>query len=480
MSENGSTGDTTGDTTGGSGDVPDAVVERSRGFSPIWLIPIVVAIVAGSLAYRAIQEQGEKVVLLFESAEGLEAGKSTIKYRDVEIGTVDLIQFRDVSQVEVHVSISKRAAKAAVEDTLWWVVRPRFGGGGISGLSTIVSGAYVTIQPGKPGGKKKREFLGLEEPPIPERDLPGIQLVLHSDQLGGVEAGSSIFFRNLDVGDVLQHSLGEDGKMVEIKIVIREKYAPLVKSTSSFWNAGGVDVKVGASGLEVKTESLQSILTGGVAFDSPAVGATAKAGDAFWLHGSQSDVEKTRLTHGGLGLVLETGALGGVALGNPVYYREVPVGSVVSHELSKDGSQVRIKVNVDRQYASLVRHNSVFWNASGISADLGLTGLHVHAESLKSLLTGGVAFATPPKPGHTVSEGSVFRLHPEAKKKWLEWQTDFEPSQGDPPEKHSAIGRFFHHEKKTEKEAKKDDPTPEPSEDEHKHGFLHKLFHRGG
>jgi paraquat-inducible protein B len=475
MSEKGSTGDT----ADGSGDVPDAIVERSRGFSPIWLIPIVVAIAAGSLAYRAIQDQGEKIVILFESAEGLEAGKSTIKYRDVEIGTVDLIQFRDVDHVEVHVSIDKHAGKYVVEDTLWWVVRPRIGGGGISGLSTIVSGAYVTFQPGKEGGKATRDFTGLEDPPIPSRDRPGVQLVLHSDHLGGIEVGSTVYFRDLDVGDVLQHELVEDGKMVEIKIVVREKYAPLVKSTSSFWNAGGVDVKVGAKGLEVKTESLQSIVMGGVAFDSPTGGEVAKAGDAFWLHASRSDVESMRLSHGGLGLVLEMGALGGVAVGNPVYYREVPVGSVVSHELSKDGSRVRVKVNIDRQYASLVRNNSVFWNASGISADLGLTGLHVHAESLKALLTGGVAFATPPKPGHTVSEGSVFRLHPEAKKDWLEWQTDFEPKSDDPPEKHSTIGRFFHHEKKSPEEAKMEDPTPEPSEDEHKHGFLRKLFHHG-
>lgn len=471
--------DSTGDTTGGGGDVPDAVVERSRGFSPIWLIPIVVAIVAGSLAYRAFQERGEKVVILFESAEGLVAGKSTVKYRDVEIGTVDLIQFRDVNKVEVHVEIKQNAARYVGEDALWWVVRPRFGGGGISGLSTIVSGAYVTLQPGKVGAKPKREFIGLEEPPIPSRDRRGLQLVLHSDDLRGVEAGSTVFFRDLEVGDVLQHSLVEDGKMVEINIVIREKYVPLVKSTSSFWNAGGVDVKVGTGGLEVKTESLQSILTGGVAFDSPAAGEAVKAGDAFWLHASRSDVESTRLSYGGLGLVLEMGALGGVAAGNPVYYRELPVGSVISYELSKDGSQVRVKVNIDRRYASLVRHNSVFWNASGISADLGLTGLHVHAESLKSLLTGGVAFATPPKPGHTVSEGSVFRLHPEAKKDWLKWQSDFEPKSDDPPEKHNSLGRFFHHEKKSPEEAKTDDPTPEPSEDEHKHGFLRKLFHQG-
>ncbi len=365
------------------------------------------------------------------------------------------------------------------EDATWWVVRPRVSGAGISGLETIVSGAYVTFEPGTEGGKPQREFKGLEEPPIPERDRPGLPLVLHAEQLGGVEAGSSVFFRDIDVGDVLHTGLSEDGRTVEIRLVISSQHGHLVTSASRFWNAGGIDVRIGPRGLDVKTESLASILAGGVAFDAPGGGEPAKAGDAFWLHTSWTDVEETRATHGGRGLVLEAGALGSVSAGNPVYYREVPVGSVVSHELSKDGRRVRIKINIETRYASLVRSNSVFWNASGISADLGLHGLHLHAESLKALLAGGVAFATPPKPGHTVSEGSVFRLHPEAKKEWLGWETDYRPESGDAEEKHGLLGRFFHHEDKTEEQAKEEDPTPEPSSEEHKHGFLQKLFHRG-
>ena len=141
--------------------------------------------------------------------------------------------------------------------------------------------------------------------------------------------------------------------------------------------------------------------------------------------------------------------------------------------------KVRITVNIEPKYASLVRSNSVFWNAGGISADLGLRGLHVHAESLKALLSGGVAFATPPKPGHTVSEGSVFKLHPEAKGDWLEWQADFSASEDEGEEKHGFVGRFFHHEDKNEEEAKQEDPSPEPTHEEKKHHFLKGLFHRG-
>jgi hypothetical protein len=98
---------------------------------------------------------------------------------------------------------------------------------------------------------------------------------------------------------------------------------------------------------------------------------------------------------------------------------------------------------------------------------------------LKALLAGGVSFATPPRPGHTVSEGSVFLLHHEAQKEWMEWETDFEAKAGDPPEKHGTLGKFFHHEGKSEEEAKQDDPTPEPTADEHKHHFLRGLLHPG-
>jgi paraquat-inducible protein B len=468
-----------GPSSGGASDAPEVVVEKGRGLSPIWLIPIVALIVAGTLAYRAIEERGPKVVILFESAEGLEAGKSKVKYRDVEFGTVDLIQLHDPKHVEVHCSLGKGAARYLTESTKFWVVRPRVGGGGISGLGTIISGAYLTLEIGDPEDPPARQFTGLEEPPLSALDAPGLRIVLHTDHLGGLDTGSPVFFRDIHVGDVARWELAKNGKTVDVQVMIGESHAHLVRSNSRFWNAGGVELSLGSGGLDIKTESLRSILAGGVAFDSPDGGEPAKAGDAFWLYGSLADVAKTSRSHGGLRLVLETGSLGGVADGNPVYYREMPVGQVISHELAKGGGKVRITVNIEPKYASLVRSNSVFWNAGGISADLGLRGLHVHAESLKALLSGGVAFATPPKPGHTVSEGSVFKLHPEAKGDWLEWETDYSASEDKGEEKHGFVGRFFHHEDKNEEEAKQEDPSPEPTHEEKKHHFLKGLFHRG-
>jgi paraquat-inducible protein B len=466
----------TGDVPGNPNDLAEPVMGQRRRISAIWIIPVLVAIVAASFAYQAIQERGTKVIILFESAEGLEAGKSKVKYRDVEIGSVDSIEFRTIDQVEVHVTVNPGADRYVREDAEWWVVRPRVSGSGLSGLDTILSGGYVTFEPGTETASRKLEFVGLEEPPVPAKDRPGTKITLVTDSLRGVQRGASVFYRDLDVGDVLHHTLSDDGKTIEISIIVQQRYAKHLTSTSRFWDAGGIDVSVGPEGLDVKTESLASVLGGGIAFDSPGGGRPVKPGERFWLHKSWTDVEKSEMTHGGLALIVETGALGGVAAGNPVYYREVPVGAVVSHEFSADGTTVRIHLNIARAHAAFVRSNSVFWNASGFTADLGLTGLHVHAESLKSLLAGGIAFATPPKPGHDVSDGSVFRLHPEPKKTWLEWETDFTPKADDSEEGAHGLGRFFHHESKTKEEAKKDDATPDPSHHERKHGFLSRLF----
>ena len=174
---------------------------------------------------------------------------------------------------------------------------------------------------------------------------------------------------------------------------------------------------------------------------------------------------------------MEAPELGGLKVGDRVYYREEPVGAVVSHGLSADHGTVRVHLNIQNRHASLVRSNSVFWNASGVSANLGLKGLHVHTESLEALLSGGIAFATPDSAGAQVKPGSVFRLHPEVKDKWLKWSG----GEGGEKEEHKGLMAkiFHHHEDKSEEEAAADhDPEqPHPAE-KPKHGFLHGLFHR--
>ncbi len=471
---------TQSESAGSSGS--SAVVSRERRVGLVWLIPIVAAGIGIWLAIEEYRSRGPTFTISFATAQGLVAGKTEIQYKAVVVGTVKSIRLSDDdSHVIVTCSASPEHARGLTEGARFWVVRPRIGAGGISGLGTLVSGAYIAALPGPRDAKPARHFEGLETPPIAPDEAPGLKLILHAEELGGLGVGSPLLYRQIQIGAVEGHQLADDGKSLEIRIYVEPEFRKLVASNSRFWNASGVDVTAGIGGVDVHTESLAALLEGGIAFDTPASAKPepAKPGASFWLHASRADVEEARFRYGGLSLILETPELGGLKVGDRIYYREEPVGAVVAHALSADRSRVRVHVNIMSAYASLVRANSAFWNASGISADLGLKGLHVHTESLQALLAGGIAFATPERPGARVKDGSVFRLHAEARKDWQKWSSQMSGDAA--PEKEGLISRIFHHhEEKSEEQAAADhDPAqPEPAKSP-KHGFFRRVLHRG-
>jgi paraquat-inducible protein B len=460
------------------------VVTRKRRVGIVWLIPIVAAGLGLWLAIQEYRSRGPTFTITFETAEGLVAGKTKVKYKAVEVASVKSIRLsEDNSHVIVTCSGSPEHSGGLTEGARFWVVRPRVGAGGISGLGTLVAGAYITALPGPLDGKPVRQFKGLETPPVEPEDAPGLKLVLHAEELGGIGVGSPVLHRQIRVGAVEGHRLADDGQSVEIHVYVEPRFKKRVASSSRFWNASGVEVTAGVGGVDVHTESLAALLEGGIAFDTPA-GARAepaKAGASFWLHASRAEIEEAPFRYGGLALIVEAPELGGLKVSDRVYYREEPVGAVVSHALSSDRSRVRVHLNIKSAYASLVRTSSVFWNASGISADLGLKGLHVHTESLEALLAGGIAFATPDSPAAQVKAGSVFELHPEARKEWQEWSSRISEPGEAKPEKEGLVSRIFHHHQgKSEEEAAADqDPAqPDPAKS-HKHGFFHRVLHGG-
>lgn len=465
----------------------DVEVRRRRGPSLIWLIPIVAALVGGWLAYRTISERGPQVVVSFETADWLEAGKTKVKYKAVEVGLVTDIDLSPVThKVVVTCEFNKRAEPFMTEGAKFWVVRPRIGAEGVSGLGTILSGAWIRFTPGPQGGKQTREFTGFEAPPPPAADAPGLSLVLHADKLLSLDAGSPVYYREIQVGSIYHHALSDDGTRIELHAHILPEYAAQVRKDSRFWNVGGIQAYGSLTNLHVEMESLDSLIMGGIAFDAPRgdKSPAAENGAEFWLHDSKADIDESAFRYGGLDLWLETPALGSLSEGDHVFYREIPVGSVVAHELSRDSRSARVRINIQRRYASLVRSNSVFWNASGISAHLGLHGLEIETESLQAVLAGGVAFATPNKPGSLVKAGSVFRLHPEHKDEWLQWAPLlWRGPPGEAPKeaapKQGLVSSFFHHRGSTEAQARNEgehqtDAAQEGAEQ--KQGFFHKLF----
>ena len=251
--------------------LPQATVvpKRRMRLSPVWIIPILAAVVAIGVAVERIINEGPSVTIVFRSAEGIEAGKTFLKYKDVNIGQVTAVRLsEDYDKVVVTAKIAKSAAGLMVEDARFWVVRPRFALTGVSGLSTLLSGNYIGFEAGK-SDKSQRTFTGLEIPPIVTGGLPGRQFLLNASDLGSLGTGSPIYFRRLPVGQVVAYDLASDGKAVELKVFINSPYDKYVHPGTRFWNASGVDVSLTANGLDVRTESMAALIAGGLAFDTP-------------------------------------------------------------------------------------------------------------------------------------------------------------------------------------------------------------------
>jgi len=246
-------------------DLPRATVVPKRGtrISVVWIIPILAAVVAIGIAIQRVMSEGPTITILFTVAEGLEAGKTFVKYKDVNIGQVTAVKLStDHSKVEVTAKIDKSAGDLMVEDARFWVVQPRVTLSGVSGLGTLLSGNYIGFELGK-SKKAQRKFTGLEVPPIITGSQPGRQFMLKAENLGSLGIGSPIYYRQLQAGQVIAYDLTADGKSVQMKVFINAPYDKYVNRDTRFWNASGVDVSVGAGGVEVRTQSLVSVVAGG-------------------------------------------------------------------------------------------------------------------------------------------------------------------------------------------------------------------------
>lgn len=260
----------TEETRPGDDELPQPVVHRRRfGASLIWLVPAIAALVGLSLVIHNWMQAGPKVTISFQSAEGLDPGKTPVKYKNVVIGKVQTIRLsEDRSKVLVKVALEKSAENFARADTRFWVVRPRIGLGGVSGVDTLLSGAFIGVDVGT-STKEKYDFKGLELPPAVTYGAPGKSFQLHAEDLGSLDIGSPVYFRRVQVGRVASYKLDQDGRGVAFQIFVDGPYDRFVTSSSRFWNASGLDVSLGANGLKVNTQSLAAVLAGGVAFQDP-------------------------------------------------------------------------------------------------------------------------------------------------------------------------------------------------------------------
>jgi paraquat-inducible protein B len=332
-------------------ELPEVEVRKRRGISLVWLIPLVAGAIAIWLGYTTLREKGPTITVAFEDAEGLEAGKTRVKYRDVDVGLVDQVALSDdLSHIVVSASLDRSVAPHMRAGTRFWIVRPRVGLGGVSGLGTLLSGAYVEFDPGE--GAPTHDFVGLAEPPPISSRVPGTKFVLRTDSLGSIGRGSPVYYHNIAVGQVLGYELAEDKQGLVVSIFVDAPHDQLVRPDSRFWNASGLDVSLGAEGINVSVESLQALVAGGIAFDTPDIdkpGEPAVAGTSFPLFASLRDVTEAGYTEHIPYLVQFDGSVRGLRPGAPVEFRGIRVGTVTDVRLEIDPKQdtVRIPVTIE-------------------------------------------------------------------------------------------------------------------------------------
>ncbi len=502
-----------------------ATVEESpkRGISAIWILPIVAAMIGGWLIYKAIIEAPIQITVYFESGEGIEVGKTQVRYEGMVVGKVTSVKVRpEMVGVATVIEMDRRTEPALLSNTEFWVVKPEVSLSGITGLSTVFSGNYITLRIG--GGKPARSFNALPKTPPKSMNEPGLHFTLKSQDLGSVAEGSPIMYKKLTIGDVESYQLDKDGMGVSISAFIEPEYAHLVRKNSRFYNASGVQVQGGLTGFDIRTESLAAIIKGGIvltSLDRTSTEELAVNGDKFRLFDDYlaaeagvivnvrfpiSDTIKKDITRvvykgitigqveavdvtddlkwmnveihmtpriseylnkntrfwqdnrelnlknlgavkqlltgvsinidldggppedvtefialnsepilnrnaSGLHIKAKVDSLKSIVRGTEILYRNVPVGSVIDYRFAEDSQSIYVDLHIEPEYQHLVNSSTRFWDASGIEIKGGLDGLTIRTASLNSILSGGLAFYTPTPDAPAVKDGQLFRLY---------------------------------------------------------------------
>lgn len=319
---------------------PRVVPPRRGRPSAVWVIPLVAALIGLALVAQALWQRGPAVTVSFGSAEGIEPGKTKVKYKNVDVGEVTGITLSpDRRRVVATIELVKDAASFAVADSRFWVVRPRLAGAGVSGLDTLLSGSYIGIDAGA-SRERRLDFVGEEDPPVVLSDVPGRRFVLHADDIGSLDMGSPVFFRRIRVGHVESFALDGDGRRIALSVFVKSPYDRFVTRDSRFWHASGIDLRLDASGLALETQSLATILMGGIAFETPQTADPRGPADEF-ADGARFTLAANRAE----ALKSSDGApesmvlhfrqsIRGLSVGAPVDFRGVEIGRVRSLDVA--------------------------------------------------------------------------------------------------------------------------------------------------
>ena len=330
-----------------------AKVRQSKRISPFWLLPFIALCIGAVLFFQIVQEQGISIRIMFSNGDGIVAGKTQIRYQGLQIGVVKKVNFtNDLQKVEVVANIYPEAKSVLRENTKFWLVKPSASLAGISGLDALVSGNYITLQPGD--GEVEHKFTAETEGPIAQLNPGDLLIHLISDDLGSISIGASIYYKKMPVGKIYDYHFTEDGKKIEIDVVIDKPYAKFVKKESRFWNISGISANIGVSGLNVNMDSLNSVVQGAVAFDSPNESASADMNEKYTLYSNLQAAKR------GINIDVNIPNTAGLEEGKTrVYYQNTEIGVLSKLSAVENNDEILSgKLLIDPNLANLFKANS--------------------------------------------------------------------------------------------------------------------------
>lgn len=375
------------ETNPGSGMPQKPMLQKKHGISFIWILPVIAALIGAGLIFKSIIEAGIPIEIVFDSAEGIEAGKTKLMYRGLEISRVNTVELNpDLNSVTVHIDVPRNADKHLGANSKFWLVKPEISLAGVSGLGTLVSGNYIALQPGD--GSHTSTFRALQRPPPLDLKTPGLHISVTSSNLGSIQEGAPVYYRQIRVGQVQDHTLADDGESVIIRVFINADYEHLVKKSSRFWNASGISISGGLSGLTIKTESIATILSGGLAFYTPEdIGPTVPAedGDGFTLY------ENYREAEAGIKVTLHLEYGEGLKEGSTrIMFEGIEIGSINSIRVDRELQGVIATADLDPRTKPMLTAGTQFWR---VKPEISLQQI----SGLSTLLTGEYIAVQPGK-----------------------------------------------------------------------------------
>jgi paraquat-inducible protein B len=399
-----------------------AATRRSRHVPVIWTIPLLAIAIGGWLAWDTLSKRGPTITISFVSAEGLQAGQSQLKFKDIVLGTVQSLTLTpDHTHVLVKIATTRQAEPLLTEQTIFWVVKPRLFAGNVSGLDTLVSGSYVGMLPAQTEGKRQLEFTGREDPPVLEANVPGTTFLLKASRIGSISLGSPVYYRDIAVGEVLGWDIGDMAASVTIRAFVREPFDKYVRDDSRFWNASGVSVKLGAGGVELQLESLRAILLGGIAFDTPTeevrTASSSVAGHEFPLFQDRDTARAASYSRKIPVVSYFAGSVRGLEAGSEVTMHGLVVGHVTSVQLvydaAKDAIVAPVHFEVEPERILGVGARSVFKTPAEAANAVVKRGMRASLQSA-SLITGqqmvALDFVHDAPPAEVTMDGPDFVL----------------------------------------------------------------------